>query len=216
MCKQLKENLSQTFMSSMKSMIDMLGEHSKSIKELEQRINQLSAKGSGAEGNKDIEFTIKSPTFEDLEYYNAEDGEYCKFLDTEHSGAYIIAILKESYVKRETFRCHAFLIHEQKGTDTLYVADDTLSIPCSNYSRGFCNLIGKYASCSLRETYKRVDLTEGDVKQINDYIKRVGYTADFKGLKVGTSLGHFVSARLTRPLFKTPKRRHGKQKMNNI
>ena len=34
-------------MSSMKSMIDMLDEHSKSIKELEQRINQLSAKGSG-------------------------------------------------------------------------------------------------------------------------------------------------------------------------
>lgn len=32
MCKQLKENLSQTFMSSMESMIDMLDEHSKSIK----------------------------------------------------------------------------------------------------------------------------------------------------------------------------------------
>lgn len=95
MCKQLKEKLSQTFMSSMKSMIDMLDEHSKSIKKLEQRINQLSAKGSGAEGNKNIKFTIESPTFEDLEYYNAEDGEYCKFLDTEHPDAHIVAILKK-------------------------------------------------------------------------------------------------------------------------
>ena len=38
MCKQLKEKLSQIFMSSMKSVIDTLDEHSKSIKELEQRI----------------------------------------------------------------------------------------------------------------------------------------------------------------------------------
>lgn len=216
MCKQLKEKMSQTFMSSMKSVIDTLDEHSKSIKKLEQRIKQLSAKDGGAERNKNIEFTVESPSFEDLGYYNAEDGEYCKFLDTEHPDAYIVAILKKSYKTEEMVTCYAFWVHEQSGNDLLYMADETLSEDYSHYSRGFCNLISKYTSFRLKEAYKRVDLTEGDVKQINDYIKRVGYTADFKGVKVGTSLGHFVSARLTRPLFKTPKRRHDKQKMNNI
>ena len=62
MCKQLKENLSQTFVSSMKSVIDTLDEHSKSIKELDQRIKQLSAKGSGVNEMEDVEFTIESAT----------------------------------------------------------------------------------------------------------------------------------------------------------
>ncbi len=212
MCKQLKENLSQTFMSFMKSMIDTLDEHSKSIKELEQHIKQLSAKDGGAEGNKNIEFTVESVTLEDSDRYDAANGEYCKLLDSKLPGAYIIAILKEHYGEGKTVKCHAFLIHEQNGIETLYVADDTLSIPCSNYSRGFCNLIGKYASFCLRETYKRVDLTEKDVKQINDYIKSVGYIVDFKGVVVGTSSGFLVSAKLTRPLFKTSKCRHSKQK----
>lgn len=212
MCKQLKEKMSQTFMSSMKSVIDTLDEHSKSIKKLEQRIKQLSAKDGGAEGNKNIEFTVESPSFEDLGYYNAEDGEYCKFLDTEHPDAYIVAILKKSYKTEEMVTCYAFWVHEQSGNDLLYMADETLSEYYSHYSRGFCNHISKYTSFRLKETYKRVDLTEGDVKQINDYIKKVGYTADFKGVAVNTSFGPFVSAKLTRPLFKTPKRRHGKQK----
>lgn len=212
MCKQLKENLSQTFMSFMNSMIDTLDEHSKSIKELEQHIKQLSAKDGGAEGNKNIEFTVESVTLEDSDRYDAANGEYCKLLDSKLPGAYIIAILKEHYGEGKTVKCHAFLTHEQNGIETLYVADDTLSIPCSNYSRGFCNLIGKYASFCLRETYKRVDLAEKDVKQINDYIKSVGYIVDFKGVVVGTSSGSLVSAKLTRPLFKTSKCRHSKQK----
>lgn len=175
MCKQLKEKLSQTFMSSMKSMIDMLDEHSKSIKKLEQRINQLSAKGSGAEGNKNIKFTIESPTFEDLEYYNAEDGEYCKFLDTEHPDAHIVAILKKFYKTEETVTCYAFWVHEQSGNDLLYMADETLSEDYSHYSRGFCNLISKYTSFRLKEAYKRVDLTEGGGCEANQRLHKEGW-----------------------------------------
>ena len=59
MCKQLKEKLLQALMDNMGSVIDTLDEHAKSIKELERRISQLSAKGSGAERNKHIEFSMK-------------------------------------------------------------------------------------------------------------------------------------------------------------
>ena len=51
----------------MKSVIDTLDEHSKSIKELEQRIKQLFAKDGCAEGNKNIEFTVESATLEDCD-----------------------------------------------------------------------------------------------------------------------------------------------------
>lgn len=211
MFKQLKENLLQTFKENMGPVIDMLDEHSKSIKELEQRISQLSAKGSDVVGNKNMEFIIESPAPGDHDRYYAVDGEYCKFLDPEHPGQYIIAILKGPYGKGKMVMGHAFLIHEQNNVEILYVADDTLSIPYSNYSRGFCNLIGKNASLHLRETYKVATLTMEDVKQINDYIKKVGYTADFNAEVIDTLFRHFVSAKLTRPLFKTPKHRHGKQ-----
>lgn len=212
MCKQLKEKLLQTLMDNMGSVIDTLDEHSKSIKELEQRIKQLSAKDGAADGNKNIEFTVESATLENRDRYDVANGEYCKFIDTEHPETYVIAILKSPYEKGKVVMCHALLVHENNGIESLYVADDTLSIPCSNYSRGFCNLIGKYASFCLRETYKRVYLTKEDVKQINDYIKRVGYTVDFKGVVVGYSSGSFVFAKLTRPIFKTPKRHHVKHK----
>ena len=212
MCKQLKEKLLQTLMDNMGSVIDTLDEHSKSINELEQRIKQLSEKDGATEGNKNIEFTVESATLENRDRYDVANGEYCKFIDTEHPEAYVIAILKSPYEKGKVVMCHALLVHEQNGVETLYVSDETLSAPYSNYSRGFCNLIGKYASFCLRETYKRVDLTKEDVKQINDYIKRVGYTVDFKGVVVVSSSGSFVCAKITRPLFKTPKRRHVKHK----
>ena len=212
MCKQLKEKLLQTLMDNVGSVIDTLDEHSKSIKELEQRIKQMSAKDGAAEENKNIEFAVESATLEDRDRYDAANGEYCKLLDSKLPGAYIIAILKEPYSEGKSVKCHAFLTHEQNGVESLYVSDETLSAPYSNYSRGFCNLIGKYASFCLRETYKRVELTKEDVKQINDYIKRVGYTVDFKGVVVDSSSGSFVFAKLTRPLFKTPKRRHVKRK----
>lgn len=64
MCKQLKEKLLQALMDNMGSVIDTLDEHAKSIKELEQRISQLSAKGSGAERNKNIEFSMGSAALE--------------------------------------------------------------------------------------------------------------------------------------------------------
>ena len=51
----------------MKSVIDTLDEHSKSIKELEQRIKQLFAKDGCAEGNKNIAFTVDSATLEDCD-----------------------------------------------------------------------------------------------------------------------------------------------------
>ena len=212
MCKQLKEKLLQTLMDNIGSVIDTLDEHSKSIKELEQRIKQLSAKDDAAEENKNIEFAVESATLEDRDRYDVANGEYCKFIDTEHPEAYVIAILKSPYEKGKVVMCHALLVHEQNGVESLYVSDETLSAPYSNYSRGFCNLIGKYASFCMREIYKRVELTKEDVKQINDYIKRVGYTVDFKGVVVGYSSGSFVFAKLTRPLFKTPKRRHIKHK----
>lgn len=212
MFKQLKENILQTFKENMGPVIDMLDEHSKSIKELEQRISQLSAKGSDVVGNKNMEFIIESPAPGDRDRYYAVDGEYCKFLDPEHPGMYIIAILKGPYGKGKMVMCHAFLIHEQNNVEVLYVADDTLSILYSDYSRGFCNLIGKNASLRLRETYKLATLTMEDVKQINDYIKKVGYKADFNAEVIDTPFRHFVSAKLTRPLFKTPKHRHGKTK----
>ena len=212
MCKQLKEKLLQTLMDNMGSVIDTLDEHSKSINELEQRIKQLSAKDGATEGNKNIEFTVENATLENRDRYDVANGEYCKFIDTEHPEAYVIAILKSPYEKGKVVMCHALLVHEQNGVETLYVSDETLSAPYSNYSRGFCNLIGKYASFCLRETYKRVYLTKEDVKQINDYIKRVGYTVDFKGVALVSSSGSFVCAKITRPLFKTPKRRHVKHK----
>lgn len=64
MCKQLKEKLLQALMDNMGSVIDTLDEHAKSIKELEQRISQLSANGSGAERNKNIEFSMGSAALE--------------------------------------------------------------------------------------------------------------------------------------------------------
>lgn len=96
MCKQLKEKLLQALMDNMGSVIDTLDEHAKSIKELEQRINKLSVKGSGAERNKHIEFSMGSAALGDRDRYDAANGIYYKFLDSEHPGTYIIAILKKS------------------------------------------------------------------------------------------------------------------------
>lgn len=108
--------------------------------------------------------------------------------------------------------CYAFLVHGQNKLETLYVADDTLSIPYSDYSTDFLNLIGKYALLALRGTYIMATLTMEDVKHINCYIKKVGYTADFKAEVFNTPSYYSVSAKLTRPLFKTHKHRHGKQR----
>ena len=163
MCKQLKEKLLQTLMDNIGSVIDTLDEHSKSIKKLEQRIKQLSAKDGADEENKNIEFAVESATLEDRYRYDVANGKYCKFIDTEHPEAYVIAILKSPYEKGKVVMCHALLVHEQNGVESLYVSDETLSAPYSNYSRGFCNLIGKYASFCLRETYKMVELTKEDV-----------------------------------------------------
>lgn len=212
MCKQLKAKLLQALMDNMGSVIDTLDEHAKSIKELEQRINKLSVKGSGAERNKHIEFSIVSAALGDRDRYDAANGIYYKFLDSEHPGTYIIAILKSPCEKGKTVMCYAFLVHESNNIDTLYVADDTLSIPYSDYSMGFCNLIGRHASLRLRETYKMATLTMEDVKHINGYIKKVGYTVRFKAEVFNTPSYYSVSARLTRPLFKTHKYRHGKQR----
>ena len=212
MCKQLKENLSQTFMSSMKSVIDTLDEHSKSIKELDQRIKQLSAKGSGVNEREDVEFTIESATPGDRSRYDAEDGVYRKFVDSEHPELYVIVILKSPYEKGTRGMCHALLSREPNGVYLLYVSDDTLSAPRSNYSRGFCNLISKSTTFSLRETFEETDITREDVEQINDYIKKVGYTVDFNIDAINTPFRHSVFARLNRPLFKTPKQRRGKYK----
>lgn len=212
MCKQLKEKLLQALMDNMGSVIDTLDEHAKSIKELEQRINKLSVKGSGAERNKHIEFSMGSAALGDRDRYDAANGIYYKFLDSEHPGTYIIAILKSPCEKGKTVMCYAFLVHESNNIDTLYVADDTLSIPYSDYSMGFCNLIGRYASLRLRETYKMATLTMEDVKHINGYIKKVGYTVRFKAEVSNTPSFYSVSVRLTRPLFKTHKYRHGKQR----
>lgn len=212
MCKQLKEKLLQALMDNMGSVIDTLDEHAKSIKELEQRINKLSVKGSGAERNKHIEFSMGSAALGDRDRYDAANGIYYKFLDSEHPGTYIIAILKSPCEKGKTVMCYAFLVHESNNIDTLYVADDTLSISYSDYSMGFCNLIGRHASLRLRETYKMATLTMEDVKHINGYIKKVGYTVRFKAEVFNTPSYYSVSARLTRPLFKTHKYRHGKQR----
>lgn len=212
MCKQLKEKLLQALMDNMGSVIDTLDEHAKSIKELEQRINKLSVKGSGAERNKHIEFSMGSAALGDRDRYDAANGIYYKFLDSEHPGTYIIAILKSPCEKGKTVMCYAFLVHESNNIDNLYVADDTLSIPYSEYSMGFCNLIGRHASLRLRETYKMATLTMEDVKHINGYIKKVGYTVRFKAEVFNTPSYYSVSARLTRPLFKTHKYRHGKQR----
>ena len=159
-----------------------------------------------------MESTLENATPENRGCFDAADGEYCKFLDSEHPGAYVIAILKSSYEKGKAVMCHAFLVHKQNGVELLYVSDDTLSAPRSNYSRGFCNLICKYATFYLRETYKEADLTVDDVNQINDYIKKVGYLADFNAEVFNTPFHYSVSARLTRPLFKTSKHCYGKQK----
>lgn len=212
MCKQLKEKLLQALMDNMGSVIDTLDEHAKSIKELERRISQLSAKGSGAERNKHIEFSMGSAAQGDCDRYDAAIGKYYKFLDSEHPGTYIIAILKSPCEKGKTVMCYAFLIHESNNIDTLYVADDTLSIPYSDYSMGFCNLIGRYASLHLRGTYKMATLTMEDVKHINGYIKKVGYTVRYEAEVFNTPSYYSVSARLIRPLFKTHKYRHGKQR----
>lgn len=198
-------------MDNMGSVIDTLDEHAKSIKELEQRINKLSAKGSGAERNKHIEFSMGSAALGDRDRYDAANGIYYKFLDSEHPGTYIIAILKSSCEKGKTVMCYAFLVHESNNIDTLYVADDTLPMPYSDYSMDFCNLIGRYASLYLRGTYKMATLTMEDVKHINGYIKKVGYTVRFKAEVFNTPSYYSVSARLTRPLFKRHKHRHGKQ-----
>lgn len=212
MCKKLKEKLLQELMDNMGSVIDTIDEHAKSIKELEQRINKLSAKGSGAERNKHIEFSMGSAALGDRDRYDAANGIYYKFLDSEHPGTYIIAILKSSCEKGKTVMCYAFLVHESNNIDTLYVADDTLPMPYSDYSMGFCNLIGRYASLHLRETYKMATLTMEDVKHINGYIKKVGYTVRYKAEVFNTPSYYSVSARLTRPLFKRHKYRHGKQR----
>ena len=119
MCKQLKEKLLQALMDNMGSVIDTLDEHAKSIKELEQRISQLSAKGSGAERNKHIEFSMGSAALGDRDRYDAANGIYYKFLDSEHPGTYIIAILKSPCEKGKTVMCYAFLIHESNNIDTL-------------------------------------------------------------------------------------------------
>lgn len=205
MCKQLKENLLQTLMSNVGSIIDTLDKHSKSIKKLEQRINQLSAMNSDVKKREDVKFTIESASLQTCSCYDAANGEYFKFLDSEHPGAYIVAILKEPCRKGKMLMCHAFLVHEQSGVEILYVADETLSAPYSNNSRGFCNMIGKYASFHLRETYKEAKLTVGDVNQINDYIKKVGYTAEFNAEMLYPPFSHLVSAKLIRPLFKREK-----------
>lgn len=210
MYKQLKEDLLRTLMKNMGSVIDTLDEHSKSIKKLEQRISQLSAKSSDVKERKDVEFSLEGATPEK----RGADGEYCKFLDSEHPGAYVIAILKSSYEKGKTVVCHALLVHEQNGVELLYVSDDTLSAPRSNYSRGFCNLICKYATFYLREIYKEADLTVEDVNQINDYITKVGYTVVFNASATNTPFSYSASAILARPLFKTPKHRHCKRKGN--
>lgn len=211
MCKQLKEKLLQALMDNMGSVIDTLDEHAKSIKELEQRISQLSANGSGAERNKNIEFSMGSAAPGDRDRYDAANGIYYKFLDSEHPGTYIIAILKSPCEKGKMVMCYAFLIHESNNVETLYVADDTLPMPYSDYSMGFCNLIGRYASLHLQGTYKMATLTMEDVKHINGYIRKVGYTVDFRAEICNIPSYYSVSARLTRPLFKRHKHRHGKQ-----
>lgn len=211
MCKQLKEKLLQALMDYMGSVIDTLDEHAKSIKELEQRISQLSANGSGAERNKNIEFSMGSAAPGDRDRYDAANGIYYKFLDSEHPGTYIIAILKSPCEKGKMVMCYAFLIHESNNVETLYVADDTLPMPYSDYSMGFCNLIGRYASLHLQGTYKMAILTMEDVKHINGYIRKVGYTVDFRAEICNIPSYYSVSARLTRPLFKRHKHRHGKQ-----
>lgn len=211
MCKQLKEKLLQALMDNMGSVIDTLDEHAKSIKELESRISQLSAKGSGAERNKNIEFSMGSAAHGDRDLYDAANGIYYKFLDSEHPGTYIIAILKSPCEKGKMVMCYAFLIHESNNVETLYVADDTLPMPYSDYSMGFCNLIGRYALLPLRGAYKMATLTMEDVKHINGYIRKVGYTVDFRAEICNIPSYYSVSARLTRPLFKRHKHRHGKQ-----
>lgn len=211
MCKQLKAKLLQALMDNMGSVIDTLDEHAKSIKELEQRISQLSANGSGAERNKNIEFSMGSAAPGDRDRYDAANGIYYKFLDSEHPGTYIIAILKSPCEKGKMVMCYAFLIHESNNVETLYVADDTLPMPYSDYSMGFCNLIGRYASLHLQGTYKMATLTMEDVKHINGYIRKVGYTVDFRAEICNIPSYYSVSARLTRPLFKRHKYRHGKQ-----
>lgn len=108
MCKQLKEKLLQALMDNMGSVIDTLDEHVKSIKELEQRISQLSANGSGAERNKNIEFSMGSAAPGDRDLYDAANGIYYKFLDSEHPGTYIIAILKSPCEKGKMVMCYAF------------------------------------------------------------------------------------------------------------
>lgn len=75
MYKQLKEDLLRTLMKNMGSVIDTLDEHSKSIKKLEQRISQLSAKSSDVKERKDVEFSLEGATPEK----RGADGEYCKF-----------------------------------------------------------------------------------------------------------------------------------------
>lgn len=101
MCKQLKEKLLQALMDNMGSVIDTLAEHSKSIKELEQRISQLSAKDSGAGWNKNIEFTIESAGPGSRYRYDAANGEYCKFLDSEHPGTYNYCHFERALQQRE-------------------------------------------------------------------------------------------------------------------
>lgn len=209
--EKLKVDLIQTLMRNMGLIINDLAENTKKIEYLEQRVNQMLEKKVEPEK---IELTFESIDPETRYLYDVANGEYCKFIDTEHPGAYVIAILKSPYEKGKVVMCHALLVHEQNGVEILYVSDEILSAPYSNYSRGFCNFISKCISFNLRETYEKASLTGDDVKQINDYITKVGYTVVFDASATNTPFSYSASARLARPLFKTPKHRHCKRKGN--
>lgn len=209
--EKLKGDLIQTLMRNMGLIINGLAEITKKIEYLEQLVNQMPEKKIEPEK---IEPTLESIDHETRYCYDVDNGEYCKFIDTEHPGAYVIAILKSPYEKGKAVMCHALLVHDQNGVETLYVSDETLSERYSNYSRGFGNFISKFTSFTLRETYEKASLRGYDVEQINDYITKVGYTVVFNASATNTPFSCSVSANLARPLFKAPEHRHCKRKGN--
>ena len=208
---KLKGDLIQTLMRNMGLIINGLAENTKKIEYLEQRVNQMSEKKVESEK---IEPTLESIDHETRYLYDVGNGEYWKFIDTEHPGVYVIAILKSLYEKGKEVMCHALLVHDQNGVETLCVSDETLSAPYSNYSSGFRNFISNCTYFTLGETYEKASLTGYDVQQINEYITKVGYTVVFNASATNTPFSYSVSANLARPLFKIPKLRHCKLKGN--
>lgn len=209
--ENLKGDLIQTLMRIMGRIINDLAENTKKIEYLEQRVNQMSEKKVEPEK---IEPTLESIDHETRYLYDVANGEYCKFIDTEHPGGYVIAILKSPYEKGKEFMCHALLVHNQNGVETLFVSDETLSAQYSNYSSGSCNFISKCTYFTLGKTYEKASLTGYDVHEINDYITKVGYTVVFNASATNTPFSYSVSANLARPLFKIPEHRHCKRKGN--